>query len=407
MIEDNIIKYDDEAKKIYFVGNITSFVFYNQLFRALREHYKKNGVSVTPVFSFVYVERFDPLVVPNLISLGFVLKKIHNKSTSLEIASTNATKFLDNGWFFNAVGKNNIFSEEIDIDVEGIISHCTIQHETGYEIYDFEPKMLGFYNYSNINKSYNPNHRVFVFREDSYRYYSKFNQDNTTEEELDQIRTKKCIELEPFIKKRYSSILYDYKNSTSSMLNVEDSVVVLDILTELVTNAVLYSGSHCSAMLQRIGNITKISISDCGVGFEYSLETKKKKFGKEYKNVFNEFSIVEQEKYKNLLYIFEILAYSKEKEESSSRENLFTLLKTILKKQGNSKIQEGTIRIHYNNTQVIMTSNRCTNCSRFDPKECVKCLLEQYNPTLDVSKSNLRFFDSQFKGVHIEVEIKF
>ena len=96
-MKDNVIQYNDEAKKIYFVGNITSFVFYNQLFKALREHYKQNGVAVAPVFSFVYVDRFDPLVIPNLISLGFILYRIHNKPIQLEIVNTNATKFLDNG----------------------------------------------------------------------------------------------------------------------------------------------------------------------------------------------------------------------------------------------------------------------------------------------------------------------
>jgi hypothetical protein len=404
MIEDNIIQYDDEAKMIYFAGNITSFVFYNQLFNALREHYNINGVDVAPVFSFSYVERFDPLVVPNLISLGLILKKIHHKPTRLEIARTNATKFLDDGWFFRAVGRPNIFSEDVGINLDGyMIRHTTIQ-ETGYEIYDFEPKMLGFYNNSDVSKHYRADHRVYVFREDSFRYYDRFSQNNTTEKELDSIRTDKLTELEPLITNRFNDVLCEKGRPT---LNIRDTRVVLAILTELITNAVLYSGSHCSAMLQRIGNITKISISDCGAGFEYSIKKKQEKFGKEYRNVFDEFSFVEQVKYKNFLYIFETLSYSKEKEESRARENLYTLLKTVLKKRGESDFQEGTIRIHYNNVQVIMTSNRCAGCSKIIPKKCARCLLNDYNPTKEISKSNLRFFDSSFTGVHIEVELKF
>lgn len=376
-------------------------MFYNQLFKALREHYKQNGVAVAPVFSFVYVDRFDPLVIPNLISLGFILYRIHNKPIQLEIVNTNATKFLDNGWFFNAVGKNIVFGEELT-DEFGI--RQIIKQETGYGIYDFNSGMLGFYNNSNVNKPYNSNHRVFVFREDSFRYYSRFIQTNTTEKELDSIRTDKLTELEPLITNRFDDVLYEQGSLT---LNEENSRVVLAILTELITNAVLYSGSHCSAMLQRIGNITKISISDGGVGFGYSLEKKKEKFGKEYRNVFDEFSSVEQEKYKNFLYIFETLSYSKEKEERTARENLYTLLKTVLKKHGESEFQEGTIRIHYEDTQIIMTSNKCSDCNKFAPKECAKCLLRNYNPAIEVSKSNLRFFDGFFKGVHIEVELKF
>ena len=147
-------------------------------------------------------------------------------------------------------------------------------------------------------------------------------------------------------------------------------------------------------MLQTKNNETKISISDCGVGFEYSFEKKQEKFNKEYKNVFNEFSVEEQIKYKNFLFIFETLNYSKEK--SIARNNLFTLLKIVLGKNSNNDIKEGIFRIHYNDTQVI-----------FDPKVCAKCLLSNYSPINDVQKSNLRFFDSTFRGVHIEVELKF
>lgn len=392
MIEDNIIKYDDEAKKIYFAGNITSFVFYNQLFSALREHYKKNGAAVAPFFSFIYVDRFDPLVVPNLISLGFILKSIHKKPVCLDIESTKATKFLDNGWFFMAVGREKIFSEELDID--GSKELKTVKQETGYELYDFEPKMLGFYN---VSISYNPDHRVCVYRDESYSYYSKFIQEGVSEEELGIIRSEKYRDLKPVIAKRYWNILKE--------LNDNNKCAVLDILTEIITNSILYSGSNCSAMLQTKDNETKISISDYGVGFEYSFEKRQKKLGEEYKNVFNEFSTEEQEKYKNFMYIFETLYYSKAK--SVARDNLFTLLGIVLRKNDNFGIAEGTIRIHYNDTQVILTSKKCATCNKFDPKNCAKCLLSKYNPAKEVSKSNLRIFNSTFRGVHVEVELKF
>lgn len=395
MVEEKLIQYKREDAKIYFEGNITSFVFYNQLFEALREHYKNNSVTVTPIFSFVYVERFDPLVVPNLIGLGFVLKNIHKKNISLEIASTNATKFLDNGWFFKAIGKECVFSEEVDLDGLGI--RRTIKQVTGYDIFTFEPKMLGFYNFSNISTPYNPDHRVFVYQDDSYSYYSEFIKENVTEERLGLIRSEKYQELKPIIEKRYCNVLRNLKDSNRR--------IVLDVLTEIITNAVLYSGSHCSAMLQTKNNETKISISDCGVGFEYSFEKKQEKFNKKFKNVFNDFSVDEQVKYKNYLYVFETLNYSKEK--SVARDNLYTLLEIVLGRVDNCGIEEGVFRIHYDNTQVIMTSKRCSKCNRFDPKVCAKCLLSCYSPFNDVSKSNIRFFNSTFRGVHIEVELKF
>lgn len=395
MIEgNNNIQYDDESKKILYIGNITSSVFYAHVFKALREHYRRNGVAVSPIFSFVYVERFDPLVVPNLISLGFILYSIHNKPIQLEIANTNATKFLDNGWFFKAVGKNMVFGEEFT-DELGI--RQIIKQETGYEIYDYDPQMLGFYNNEHVNTPYNPDHKVFVYQDESYLYYNKFIQEDVSEEELGLIRSEKYHELIPKIKKRYWNVL--------KTLNDDNRRIVLDALTEIITNAILYSGSPCSAMLQTKNNETKISISDCGVGFEYSFEKRREKFGREYKIVFNEFNEGDQGKYKNLLYIFETLNYSKEK--SVARDNLYTLLEIVLKKKDNRSIDKGTMRIHYNDTQVIMTSNRCSACERFAPKECVKCLLDNYDPTNEASKSNLRFFDSLYRGVHIEVELKF
>ena len=77
--------------------------------------------------------------------------------------NTNATKFLDNGWFFKAVGKNMFFGEEFT-DEFGI--RQIIKQETGYEIYDYDTKMLGFYNNEHINVPFNPDHRVFVYQDE-------------------------------------------------------------------------------------------------------------------------------------------------------------------------------------------------------------------------------------------------
>lgn len=393
---DNVILFNKEDNVIYFSGYTSSFVFYNQLFTALREHYRKNGVTVAPIFSFIYVERFDPLVVPNLISLGFILKSIHNDiPIRLEITNSNATKFLDNGWFFKAVGEKRSFGEELDIDGSGI--RRLVKRVTGYEVYDYESKMLGFYNFSNVSRPFNPDHRVYIYPDDSYSYYKEFIKEDVNEESLGLIRSDKFQELKPVIEKRYWNIL---KN-----LNYENKRIVLDVLTEIITNAILYSGSHCSAMLQTKNNETKISISDCGVGFEYSFKKKQERFKKDYKNVFNEFSAEEQVKYKNFLYIFETLNYSKE--QSVARDNLYTLLKIVLGKSSDKNIEEGVFRIHYNDTQVIMTSKKCSSCERFDPKMCAKCLLSHYSTFKEISKSNLRFFDSAFRGVHVELELKF
>ncbi|MDD4529910.1 MAG: hypothetical protein PHX48_08550, partial [Bacteroidales bacterium] len=296
---DNKIIYNNETKEIQFHGDITSFVFYNELLLALREHYKNNGVKKVPLFSFMYVNYFDPLVVPNLIGIGYILKSIHKgERTPLLFARIDTTKFLDEIWFFDNVGKPKTKSEIIGNIVNGQIYAIENNYVMGEDLYDFDPRYLGFYNNQNQQNLNNLEHKVRIYDDDSYSYYKEFK--TSTSEELDAIRTDKFNDLKPFIEKHFSNII--------SKINDERQIkTILKVITEIVCNSVLYSGSSCAAMLQSRNNKTIISISDFGVGFEYSFNKKKEKFGDEYKDVFKEFTEEEQIKYKNYIYIFETL----------------------------------------------------------------------------------------------------
>ncbi|MFV0501775.1 MAG: hypothetical protein ACK5MH_09325 [Bacteroidales bacterium] len=386
---DNKIIYNDKTKEIQFHGDITSFVFYNELLLALREHYKDNGVKKVPLFSFMHVNYFDPLVVPNLIGIGYILKSIHKgERTPLLFTRIDSTKFLDEIWFFDNVGKPKTKSEIISTVVKGQIYGKENRYNMGEDLYDFDPRYLGFYNNLNQQHLNNPEHKVRIYEDDSYSYYKNF--DIYKEEELDAIRTDKFNKLKPIIEKHFENII-------SKIYDNKQIQTILNVLTEIICNSVLYSGSSCAAMLQSRNNKTIISISDFGVGFEYSFNKKKEKFGDEYEYVFKEFTEEEQIKYKNYIYIFETLEYSKKK--SDYRENLYTLLRDIAIKMN------GKMRIHYNDTQVIFTSNRCNHCSDINPIECSKCLLQSYSE--DKYISPVRFYNSKYQGVHIEVEFNF
>ncbi|MPL70090.1 hypothetical protein SDC9_15841 [bioreactor metagenome] len=386
---DNRIIYNNESKEIQFHGDITSFVFYNELLLALREHYKDNGVKKVPLFSFMHVNYFDPLVVPNLIGIGYILKSIHKgERTPLLFARIDSTKFLDEIWFFDNVGKPKTKSEIIGNIVNGQIYAIENNYVMGEDLYDFDPRYLGFYNNQNQQNLNNLEHKVRIYDDDSYSYYKEFK--TSTSEELDAIRTDKFNDLKPFIEKHFRNII--------SKINDERQIkTILKVITEIVCNSVLYSGSSCAAMLQSRNNKTIISISDFGVGFEYSLNKKKEKFGYEYNDILKKFPKEDQVKYKNYLYIFETLEYSKKK--SVYRENLYTLLHDVALKMN------GKMRIHYNDTQVIFTSNRCNHCTDINPIECSKCLLQSYSE--DKYISPVRFFNSKYQGVHIEVEFNF
>ena len=129
---------------------------------------------------------------------------------------------------------------------------------------------------------------------------------------------------------------------------------------------------------------TYISVSDVGLGFEGSFNSKPN-----FENyVTNNFHSTNKEKLKNYLLIFDALHYSMNKD----RENLYTLLNLVID-------NGGKMRIHYENVQIIFTSNRCKGCDII-PLKCAKCLLK--NLTSDIQISPVRFFGYIFKGVHIE-----
>jgi hypothetical protein len=390
---ENEIIYNSETKEIQFIGKITSFVFYTQLFDALRDHYKESGIEQIPVFSFVYVDYFESLVVPNLVGIGKIINQIHNKKKiPIKFAQISSTKFLENIGFFKNVGEPQIYGEEIHVEEHGRLMRKLITLKRGLSIYDFDPRYLGYYNNQKEQEFYNIEHRIRIYPDDSFNYYRVFLEPNSTEEQLDAIRTDKLNQLSPFVKRHFECIL-------SKMRNSEQEKIVLKILTEIICNSVLYSGSFCAAMLQSKENKTTISVSDIGVGFEYSFEKKRGKFGKKYREIFNHFSEQEQIKYKNYLYILEVLQFSKKKKEEDNRNNLYTLLQDIVMNN------EGKMRIHYIDTQVIFNSNRCNNCGKIDPMKCSRCLLQAQQK--DIQKSPVRFFKSKFQGIHIEVELNF
>lgn len=391
MIRMGEIIYNRDTKDIQFKGSITSFVFYEQLFNALREHYRENGLIKIPTFSFVYVDFFDPLVVPNLVGIGVILSKAHEKEkVPLNFARISSTKFLDDAWFFDNVGKEKFYNEQYATIENDRPIEKYITQKIGLSIFDFDERNLGFYNNLTVQKHNNPEHKVRMYPNDSLAYYLRYIEPETTQDDLDSIRTDKSNVLKPQIEKHFFNIL-------KRIGNKEQVNTILKILTELVCNSVLYSDSLSAVMLHSRDQKTKISVSDFGVGFEYSFDLKKKKFGYTY-NIINKFSAEDQIKYKNYLFIFEALHYSKIK--SDYRENLFTLLKNIVMSR------HGIMRIHYVDTQVIFTSDRCKNCNkRLNPPDCVSCLLEYKSE--DKIVSPIRFDCGKLNGVHIEVEFNF
>ena len=377
------IIYNSETKEIQFSGYISSFKFYNQLFDALEEHYKDNGVNFVPKFSFVKVDDFEASVLPNIILVGREIKNKHNQKIELEILNTYATRFLESTLFFANVGKQKQIGEEI------IRNNLRVNEVkfVGLDIFNFDTGFLGFYGNKSQLSPLNPDHKIQIFENYSYRYYENYLDKSIPveklEELLDTIRSKKYNEIEPYVYTYFHDILeYKYRDKTHVK-------TILTILSEIITNSVLYSYSSCIAMLQSMNGRTKISISDSGIGLEGSFKYKPN--FDQY--VTREFSSQYKEKLRNYLLIFDALHYSKGKD----RKNLYTLLKLVIEKGGK-------MRIHYDDVQVVFNSSRCRTCEVI-PLKCAKCLLD--NLSDDKLISPVRFFNHIFKGIHIEVELDF
>ena len=391
------IIYSPENKEIQFVGKISSFVFYNKLFPALKDFYSDNGKEKVPKFSFNFVKEFDALVVPNLIGLGILIKRAHNgQPIPLSILRISPTKFLDSCMFFDYSGDEKVIEEEYDDNKQVFKSRRKI----GFNIYEFNKGLLGFYNNDVKKLNYNSEHKIHAYESKSYEYYRNYNEikdKDKLESELDSIRTKISNDLKLRIKKHFSKILSRYNRP------INDVNIILQIITELICNSKLYSYSPCIAMMQskteeyyipereeyELFPRTYISVSDVGLGFEGSFKSKPNFIN--YVSDNYKGSTENKRKLKNYLLIFDALHYSMEKE----RENLYTLLKRVIQ-------NNGKMRIHYENVQVIFSSNRCKGCEVI-PLKCSKCLLDNLNS--DVQISPVRFFKQTYKGVHIEVEL--
>jgi hypothetical protein len=374
LYQDNVIK---------FIGEITSLKFYNQIFVALTEHYNKSGKSEVPVFSFENVTRFDPKVVPNLIGIGLILKQYHNNAIPLKIINSESIGFLNHINFFKIVGPKTDISENIYINDNRYLN----SYSTGLDVFSFDEGFLGFFGNKHEYPKYRKEHKAHVYFNNSYEYYKLYldhKNDKKIEQLLEEKRTKtyESFVLDK-IPKDFGVVLADYIESRDFYNDI------IKILSEIVTNAVLYSYSPCIAMLNTNRFKTSISISDFGIGLEGSIKYKPN-FNRQITEMFKKKSLYKPQ-LNDFLLIMDCLSYSKNKE----RENLWRLKERI-------KSINGVLRIHYNTTQVVFAS-RCINCNE-GVFECAKCILNSAKEDFDISP--LRIYPNTLKGFHIEIEIQ-
>lgn len=395
----------------------TPLVFYTDFLEKLSKHYLyKSNESIgfklfengdDKIYGSKY--RIDPISIPLLLSILEQLSKFHNTSLPLLLYNNRSTsevlEFLYRCGFFNNL-ENEIASS---FPRKSII--------------DFDDRYLGAFKGKEVRKD----HIIRSYDKNSLKF--SFNTSTSTYQEEVELRDKILSTISYKVRDHYSSLLFDNEYTLNS------HNLYIDILSELITNGVLHSGSTTYAMMFVDRYKCKFSISDNGIGLKQSLNDKKDnsfyyKKGdfassiKLHKYLFND-KLIE-----NLISIFETLYYSSLKE----RRGLFDLMLNVV------LLGNGYFRLHTDNCQVIISNrifkylenlfvlreNIFKTHNLFELRklereeyqvrtkdyvnEIKELLVNLLENTIEYyseeSKySAIRFYNVKFRGVHIEVEI--
>lgn len=350
--------------------------------------------------------RIDPISIPLLLSLTQQLKRSQNEAIKLELSNYPATSkllaFLYRSDFFYVAGqnKNPLFP-------------------MGRNLMTFDERYIGGFTNSNIR----PEHKI--------RSYS-LNEDSYLKEIYSSLRSEDE-------KRDYFIEYYSYKVSDHFEVLLRESTnqfasLYVDILSELITNGIMHSGTDVFALMFSDKYSIKFSISDNGVGLQHSLKEKKdNEYYKRFelsKKIFERTELKPNTLTNSLVSIFETLFYSMTKK----RLGLFDLMVSVVNHFS------GYFRLHNECSQIIFSSRLSKELETLEQtrneirnlyfkKECKyieeaefdtsikllisegeSLLLELFQNTLkkysdDVRFSAIRTFNVRFKGVHIEVEI--
>ncbi|NOW07771.1 hypothetical protein [Clostridium beijerinckii] len=342
-------------KIIYFQENSTNFSIYDDLLVQLNKYYKAytNKEEVISL-SLENVKWLDSMILPNIMVIGTILRVFHKQSIPLHLPyDLRLLKFLKCSDFFQ------------------------ISDSSFLKLFDYNEEVVDQSNYF-IDKEYRDKHKIHYYMPD-LSYY-----DIESEEEQQNRRGEMYHSI------RYGTVPNDYRDilQDKNVLDSEQIDDVLDIFAEIICNSILYSKSITYSFLQTGKYNSTISISDAGIGFKKSLSKKSSHESyiiNKYQDKFN------LNMYEDFLYIIEVLNYSM----NQKRRNLWSL-KNIIVNNG------GTLRIHYNSTQVVFNSSRCSGCKK-SAEDCIECFAKRFYK--DKKVSALRIFPIKLRGVHIEVEI--
>ena len=358
----------------------TTFCFYNSFLPQLQLHYKES--KEPPVFSFEGLQRISPLVLPNLLGIGYYLSKYHKEP--IELLLSYEPKLL-----------YYLFST----DFFRISALQTAINPKGLNIYNFDQRFIGGFS-EYINKYQRKEHKV--------HYYIPINTSVDDMNSHDELMEDLTLFTLP---NQFETVLMDTIPEKSIPKSIES-------IAEPISNGILHSKSITWAISQTTPlpySKTVLSIVDVGIGFEESIKrkgiekviiSKVKKMGY-HKDYLNDY-----------FFIMEALHFSMLK-------NRYGLIDFIFR-----VAESGTVRIHYNSTQILFTPRLLNKA--YSLRECRKKIIKEFeeNDTIssslkkkviteiinlsqslldlfnnDKQYSSIRIYSVIFKGVHIEFEL--
>lgn len=333
---------------VYFEVDATSFDLYHNVIPQLHNYFDMKSPSKL-ILDFSHVDFVSPLVIPNILTVGYILKSFFGEPVELLIPwKPKLLSYLYEVGFLRIAKEYELFA----ID-EGYIGGLDLGHlYPGCFTYCFGPEL----DYEDIR----------------YQLMGSI------------------------------SIINELAEKTIKKLD-EKGEQLLNLLTEVCYNACIHSNNMCFATIQTNlidSNRHKkayLSISDCGQGFFNTLNTKFVNgngapllLGKD------EFAALEPD-YQNFYSILEAVLYRQ-------HYKIFGLYQVI----DNVISANGVVRVHCFDTQIVFTRDSFKKYLN-EPAKLLKSLKEKFEKVvteeLDIKFSPIRKTLTKLKGVHIEIEV--
>lgn len=351
--------------------------------------------------------RIDPISLPLLLSLTQQLKDNQGTAIELDLSNCPATskllEFLYRSDFFYVAGKNRnpVFP-------------------IGKNLLYFDERYIGGFSNGKIR----PEHKIRCYSKNDDPFLLAIDSDKRISED----------EKRDYFVEYYSYKVYEHFDVLLRESTSEFASLYVEILSELITNGIMHSGSDVFALMFSDKFSIKFSISDNGVGLQSSIRKKEddnyyKRF-ELWNKIFERTKLQQNTLTESLVAIFETLFYSMIKK----RLGLFDLMVNVVNHYS------GYFRLHNECSQIILsprlgkelesleyTRNEIRNLyfqkefdkvdeTKFDTEikrlisEGESLLLGLFQSILkkysdDIRFSSIRTFNVRFKGVHVEVEI--